>query len=272
MKYAAELTEDDGMFYSKNKSAISYPESGNNEYFNIEENSFWFKHRNNCIVSAVKQYYPNGVIFDIGGGNGYVAKGLEDSGIEIVLLEPGLAGCLNAKRRNLKNIIYSSLEDAKFASDSIPAVGLFDVLEHTENDIKFLEIIYSYLQDNGLIFITVPAYKALWSSEDIEAKHYRRYSISSLAERLNKTGFKIEYTTYLFSILPLVIFIFRTLPNRLGLAKGNKHTCEHKERKGFIGFLLNKIWQFELKTINQGKILPFGSSCFLVARKTAMKE
>lgn len=38
------LIEKDGIFYSKNKGKISYPEDGNDTCFNIEDNSFWFKH------------------------------------------------------------------------------------------------------------------------------------------------------------------------------------------------------------------------------------
>ena len=73
---------------------IFLTDNGNDLCFEIEENSFWFGHRNNCIIEMIKNYPPtrNSPIFDVGGGNGFVAKGLLDAGLEVVLVEPGPAG------------------------------------------------------------------------------------------------------------------------------------------------------------------------------------
>ena len=38
--------KSDGIYYSKSNSSISYPEEGNENCMQIEEDSFWFKHRN----------------------------------------------------------------------------------------------------------------------------------------------------------------------------------------------------------------------------------
>ena len=132
---------DDGIWYSKNKRDISYPERGNQDFFEIEDNSFWFKHRNKCIVSLVNNYPPQdkGPIFDIGGGNGYVSHGLSDSGFSVVLVEAGVNGVRNAKKRGLEHIICGPFEDGGFARRAIPAIGLFDMLEHIEDDLSFLK-------------------------------------------------------------------------------------------------------------------------------------
>ena len=72
---------DDGIWYAPDNQNISYPSEGNENCLAVEDNSFWFRHRNNCIVSVVKSYPPedNGTIFDIGGGNGFVSLGLTSS-------------------------------------------------------------------------------------------------------------------------------------------------------------------------------------------------
>lgn len=270
-QYSTELVEKEGILFAKTQSAISYPEEGNENYFQIEENSFWFSHRNNCIISAVKKYSPDKFFFDIGGGNGYVAKGLEESGIKTVLVEPGLQGCINAKKRNLKHVVCSTLEDASFKKNAISAIGLFDVVEHIEDDIRFLASIHSYLEKDGLVFITVPAFNALWSNEDKDAGHYRRYSVRQMEEKLKSVGFAIEYSTYIFSILPLPVFLFRSLPSRLGFNKNSgsvdKHKNEHKKRNGLTEKILNKVWSFELNRIKKGKKIGIGGSCFVIARK-----
>ena len=95
--YADSLPEKDG-FFNKNTSKVSYPDDGNDICFNIEKDSFWFNHRNNCIICLAKKYTKDKLFFDIGGGNGFVSKGLEDNGIQTCLIEPGIHGCLNAKK------------------------------------------------------------------------------------------------------------------------------------------------------------------------------
>lgn len=270
-KYSNDLIERNGILFANKETEISYPKSGNENCFQIEENSFWFKHRNNCIIEAVKKHCPNNLFFDIGGGNGFIAKGLEDNGISTVLIEPGLQGCLNAKKRNLKNIVCSTLENASLKKGEIPSIGLFDVVEHIENDVEFLTSTYTLLKEDGFVFITVPAFNTLWSNEDVDAGHYRRYTIKELEDKLKSIGFVIEYSTYIFSILTVAVFLFRALPSKLGLNKNSdsfdKHKNEHKRKKGIIDEVLNWIWKFELNKIRKGSKIPIGGSCFVIARK-----
>ena len=269
--YSEELITKDGIWHAKKASDISYPEAGNEICYQIEENSFWFKHRNNCILEAVKIFNAGRLFFDIGGGNGFVAKGLEQNGIQTILIEPGIQGCLNARKRKLQNIVCATLEDTHFKKGTLPSVGLFDVVEHIEKDIEFLSMIHDYLEDEGKVYITVPAFNLLWSNEDNDAGHYRRYSTQQLCKKLTDIGFKIDYATYIFSILPIPVFLFRSLPSKLGFNKNsgdlNKHKNEHQSKAGLIDKILNKIWQFEINRISKGKSIGVGGSCFVVASK-----
>ena len=70
----------------------------------------------------MQAFRPKGAIFDVGGGNGYVAMALQRSGIDAVVVEPG-PGALNAKQRGLRLVIQSTLEDAGFKNESITAFG-----------------------------------------------------------------------------------------------------------------------------------------------------
>jgi hypothetical protein len=270
-EYSSELIKNDGIFFAKNKREISYPIDGHKIHFQVEDNSFWFIHRNNCIIELVKKYSPGNPFFDIGGGNGFISKGLIENGVQAVLLEPGIQGCLNAKDRKIENIVCSTLEDASFKANSIPTIGLFDVVEHIENDFIFLKSIHDLITKNGYIFITVPAFNFLWSNEDLFLGHYRRYTLKRLKTKLKGIGFKIEYSTYFFSILPIPIFFFRTLPGLIGLKKTPQKVDvflkELQPDNGiFMKFLL-RILEFELKRIKSVRKIPFGSSCLVIARK-----
>ena len=270
-KLASKLIFKDGMYCSTEASSISYPDDGNGKCFEIEKDSFWFNHRNNLIFSAVKRYNGSNSLFDIGGGNGFVAKKLQDEGIDVALIEPGKIGTSNARKRQLKNIIHSTLEDAEFKASSLDSIGLFDVLEHIEDDSSFLGKLDYYLKDDGIIFITVPAFQWLWTNEDDDTGHYRRYTLKSIKQVAQENGFEILFSSYLFSLLPLPIFFLRSLPSKLGFNKKShdleKYKKEHKKRGGLVDQILEKVWKWELKRIEKGKRIFFGSSCFIVAKK-----
>jgi 2-polyprenyl-3-methyl-5-hydroxy-6-metoxy-1,4-benzoquinol methylase len=142
---------EDGIWYSSENENISYPIDGNDACFRIEDSSFWFKHRNAWIKVIVTAFPPGdkGAIFDVGGGNGYVSAGLAQAGFNAVLVEPGGAGAANARQRGLNNVICATTDTANFHPNSLPAVGLFDVIEHIEDDLRFLESLKHLMKRGG---------------------------------------------------------------------------------------------------------------------------
>lgn len=253
-----------------NNSKTAYPKSGHSNCFAIEDSSFWFKHRNNCIIALLRNYQPNGPIFDIGGGNGYVTGALCQEGFKSVLVEPGNSGIKNAKIRKIPFLIQSTFEDANFYPNSIPAIGLFDVLEHIEDDISFLRKIQSVLKPNGKLYMTVPAFSFLWSNQDIYAHHFRRYTRSNISKILRLAKFSIDYCTYYFTIFPIPLLLFRAIPFRLN--KTQKYTDsqfqeEMTKSTGIFEYFLKSYLKFELNRIKKKSIFPLGSSILLVAHK-----
>jgi SAM-dependent methyltransferase len=264
----------EGLWCCKSLSPVSYPEWGNEACFLVEDSSFWFRHRNVCILEAVKQFPSSGPLFDIGGGNGFVAKSLQDAGFEVVLVEPGAVGTANAKRRGVQVVVQATLEDAGFLPNSLPAIGLFDVVEHVEDDRIFMEMIRSHLSARGRVYLTVPAYQALWSLEDIVAGHRRRYSSAAIRQLLEKAGFVIEFLTGFFQFLPPAIFALRVMPYRLGLVTSpeanelsKKMNWQHTINSRWISRPLNWIQQRETSRIRGRRQARFGASWLVVASK-----
>jgi hypothetical protein len=100
---------------------VSYPDNGHAACAVLEDDSFWFEHRNRCIQHVLRTFPPGGVLLDIGGGNGIVTRHLEANGFPALLLEPGAAGVATARSRGLSPIIQSTLEEAGFAHETVPA-------------------------------------------------------------------------------------------------------------------------------------------------------
>ena len=64
----------------ESNAEVSYPDDAHTAYAAIEENSYWFKHRNRCIVSLFRMFNPTGPLIDVGGGNGIVSLALKKAG------------------------------------------------------------------------------------------------------------------------------------------------------------------------------------------------
>jgi SAM-dependent methyltransferase len=249
-------------------SIVSFPESGHAALAEIEERSYWFNHRNAVIAAGARHFPPPGPIFDIGGGNGYVSVGLRNAGFDCVVVEPGPHGAANAAARGFP-VICAPFQNLSIAGNTLPAAGLFDVLEHIEDDEAALANLHRVLKPGGRLYIAVPAHRILWSEEDIFAGHFRRYSLRILREQVEKAGFTVEYGTYFFAALLAPIFLLRALPARLGLGRthGNEKAMRDHVLSGGIGRLIHASFASELATVSAGKTLRFGASCFLIARK-----
>jgi 2-polyprenyl-3-methyl-5-hydroxy-6-metoxy-1,4-benzoquinol methylase len=261
-----------GLWTSHSQSEISYPEEGNRWCLLLEENSFWFRHRSQAILALLQRCPPPGTFFDVGGGNGLVSLAAQQAGWQTVLLEPGPQGVQNARRRGVAITIQSTLEDAGFKPGCLPAVGMFDVLEHIQDDEGFLRQVSELLAPGGRLYLTTPAYQALWSTEDQFAGHYRRYTLAALRKKLAAVGLQVEFASYIFLFLPLPVLLLRALPSRLGLRRSvnlEQEVKEHGSPGGATGRILDGLLRAELKRLQDGRRLPFGGSCLVAARKPA---
>jgi len=263
------VENEEGIWVSRDQQEVSYPKEAHACCRQLEDKSFWFAHRSACVTSVIRRFSPEGAIFDVGGGNGFVARALNQAGFETVLVEPGMTGVRNARTLGLKHIICSTLQDARFEKHSLPAVGVFDVLEHVQDDKAFLRMVARCLKPGGMLYITVPAYGAMWSSDDERAGHFRRYTMRGLRAKLAVSGFREVFGSYFFSFLPLPIFFLRTLPSRLARHRQRSLDRSHLEH-GCIATPLRRfaesLFSWEVTAFEKGWRLPFGGSLLLVAR------
>ena len=270
---ATNLLQDvNGIWRARGYSPVSYPDEHHDACFALEDRSFWFRHRANCVLQAIRSFPPVSVIFDVGGGNGYMTEAMNKAGFPSILLEPGEKGVRNASRRGLAPIIAATLEGAGFPSHAIPAIGLFDVVEHVDDDARFLRSINESLATGGRLYLTVPAYRALWSNEDLDAGHFRRYRLSELTQKLQAAGFDVLYQTYIFSLLPVPIFLLRTIPYWLGMTSARKPERQLKEHGADAsgrGAMLERTFRWELSCLAERRSIPFGGSCLAVATPKA---
>ncbi len=266
---------EDGVWRASSHARVSYPDEGHDSCYGVEDDSFWFAHRNRCIAATILNDPPDRTLpfADIGGGNGYVAQEISSPGFRVILIEPGSSGIAHARARGLDELVMASIVDLDVAPGAFGAIGLFDVLEHIEDDAAALRSLHSMLADGGKVYATVPAHSWLWSSVDTEAGHFRRYTRDEVHSLLTRCGFDVGLCSYYFWPLPLPMFLLRSLPEILHLHIGNKNreqrvAAEHGKSYGVLELLLSK----EERLLRQGRRIPFGASCIVAATRRSNSD
>jgi SAM-dependent methyltransferase len=261
-------------FYKNAEKGISYPDSGNDDSFEVENHSQWFIQRNDLINFFIKKIKPHGDFLDVGSGNGFQSLSILEAGYSgnVICCEPGIAGCLNSKKRNIEYVYNGFFQDFPFEQYDIKAVGLFDVIEHIEDDIFFLNTLYNKLSNETYIFINVPGLKHLFSETDIFAGHYRRYNQNDIKRIIKNTGFTLVDSTYFFNFYYFPLLFIRAIPYLLGFKKGN--ISIRKNENAYLknqNFYLNKFsslfHKMNLYLLKKGYKIRFGTSLFFVLKK-----
>jgi SAM-dependent methyltransferase len=263
--------DPDGCWSTPTASDVSYPAEGNDFCMSVEEQSFWFSHRNKAILAAVARFPPagGGPLLDVGAGNGFVAEALGRAGVRAVAIEPNAAGARNAVARGLSPVIRGVLPDPSFHEKCAGGIALFDVLEHVADDRGFLTSLAPYLGSGGRMYITTPSHMWLWSGDDVSSGHHRRYTIRTLRAVLEDAGYDVEYATYLFWWLPLPLLLFRRIPWLLRGDRAKKEApsaAEHTVGGSMVRRLVQATFALETMFIKRARSVPIGASCLVVAQ------
>ena len=239
------------------------------EYFEnlvtAESGSFWFESRNRIICWSLQKFKSECRNFlEIGCGTGFVLSGVgrEIPNARLYGSEIFSAGLSYAIER-VPQAIFMQMDARKIPFfEEFDVLGAFDVLEHIEEDEMVLSQIYMALKRDGVLLLTVPQHKWLWSASDDYACHARRYEKSELHEKIERAGFSIQRSTSFVGILLPVMMVSRLIK------KNTTYDPDAELRIPFIvNFLFKMIMGLEFFFIRNGINIPFGGSRLVVAKK-----
>src|SRR3989344_6405429 len=107
------------------------------ELIHNAEDSWWYRGRTAVIVAVLRmlRLRGDGGILDFGAGYGAMREALSAFGDEIYAFEPDAPASAEARKRGYTQV-FDTADDA--LSRQYGLVGLFDVVEHIEDDRGFL--------------------------------------------------------------------------------------------------------------------------------------
>ena len=200
-------------------------------------------------------------VLEVGAGIGQLTPMLVDSDYVLCLEKNEIyCGYLRERVKGFEGIEVINEDFFKWESDSsksFDTVISVNILEHINDDERFLKKVWDHLEPGGKLITVVPAHKLLYSEFDRSIGHFRRYSKKGLTERLDTAGFVTLrcYYANMASALGWLVFM-KVLRQR-----SMKHISNIS--KGLItsGLALEKHFS-----------APFGLSVISVAQKPAEAE
>lgn len=218
-------------------------------------------------MDLVKDFPKESKILDIGCSSGILLNDLIAVGFKkenlygIDISEPAIVNCHanglnNCYVMDAQNITIPQKFDILIASDC---------LEHLEDDKKALHNWNELLNDNGYLFVFVPAFMSLWSHHDVVNMHHRRYKRAELKTKLLNEGFNIKKSSYWNFSLFSPVYLFRMI-GKLGKKESGNSDGDLKMPNALVNRLLSSLVTVENKLL---KVLnfPVGVSTFCIARK-----
>lgn len=241
----------------------------------VEDGHFWFETRNAILRHFITKYLPQGQeahrFLEIGCGTGFVLRmiaqlpGVLAAGAEVHVEGARLA----APRVPSAEVVQLDVLRMDFP-ETFHAIGVFDVLEHLEDDVAALTRIREALKRGGLCFITVPQHQWLWSPQDDISGHKRRYTREQLTSRLNHSGFEPVFVTSFFSsVLPFLMAsrAQKKIMQSLGRADPWAERLSEILLPDWLNHILRSLSAVDVALIKKGFNLPCGGSLFAVAAR-----
>lgn len=175
----------------------------------VQSEHFWFRARTAMIARIVNAFVHQDnrrSFLEVGCGTGIVLSAMRELGFRVTGLDVNQTALTYARvscptAHLIRKSLYSFIRSERFQT-----IGAFDVLEHQSRDVLFLKRCWDLLEEGGMLFLTVPAGRGLWSDLDVLSGHKRRYEAGDLGEKLQRVGFHVQFINY-WNVLTLPWYV-----------------------------------------------------------------
>jgi 2-polyprenyl-3-methyl-5-hydroxy-6-metoxy-1,4-benzoquinol methylase len=147
---------------------------------------------------AIRKYLPKGgTVLDVGAGGGEFQYLLRKAGYRAKGIEPNIGYAEYSAREYDLDIWNGFVQDAVFPENSIDAITVWHVLEHTENPFLVLAKLHGFLKPDGVIVVEVPNVEAVCQSPSstFHEAHIYNFNPATLKMMAQKAGFQLVHTS-----------------------------------------------------------------------------
>jgi SAM-dependent methyltransferase len=244
-----------------------YDDSYFADLYALEARNYWFRARNALLTWALRKYFQAARLYlEIGCGTGFVLAGVARAMPQLAMhaSEVSSTGLPFAAQRVPQAALFQMDARAIPFAGHFDVIGMFDVLEHIDEDVAVLAQAHRALREGGGLIITVPQHRFLWSVYDEHAHHVRRYAARELRAKVLQAGFRVVMmTSFVSLLLPLMM-----LSRRFQRKSTAGYDVLAELRVGRVtNFLLESVLAIERGLICLGIRFPAGGSLLLVARR-----
>jgi len=164
------------------------------EMYAVESTHWWFSGKRLLMrrLLGERLHRPGLRLLDVGCGAGANAAELARYG-SVVACDRSLDALGFVRSRGIASVVAASAPELPFAGGSFDVVTAYDVLEHVDDDARFLSELARVLRSGGALALHVPAWPFLWSSHDVALEHKRRYTRAGLRRLLERSGLRLDY-------------------------------------------------------------------------------
>lgn len=172
-----------------------YKDGSYSDYINARELKYLhFRQR----LKQFKAIFPNGRLLDVGCSCGYFMEVAMENGFDTHGIELSEVAISAAQPLTRQRIVRGSVNDLGVLQiGNFDLVTAFDILEHTEDPVKFLMQIKSILKKDGGVILSTPStghvlryiLRGRWPMFQ-PMQHTMLFSSKSLSLAMNKAGFK----------------------------------------------------------------------------------
>ena len=229
----------------------------------LEDYHWWFEGRRRIIASKLRRLPlpPSPRILEAGCGSGGSLPMLSTFG-PVWGMEPDPEARRLAEQRGCATVADGSFPDAvSFPGSTFDVIGLFDVLEHLDDDVASLRALVPRLATGGHLLLAVPAFPFLFGPHDVLHAHRQRYTISILRQRLSAAGYRVEHWSYCNFWLFVPTALIRLFQRR----RAPSGHDDLRMSPGLLNGLLTRLLASEGAIVTRFSV-PFGLSLLVVAQ------
>jgi 2-polyprenyl-3-methyl-5-hydroxy-6-metoxy-1,4-benzoquinol methylase len=228
---------------------------------------WWFRSKAAFVASSLRRFATprgEGWLVDIGAGAGGVTSRLGWPRERTLVVEGSAPLVHRAGHRHGLAAAQALVHPLPVADGAASVACFLDVLEHLDDPGAALRETRRALRPGGLLVVTVPAHRWLWSEADELLGHVRRYTRSTLRRELEAAGFTPSLLSHVFSWLVAPVWVTRRLgrggPSSLGLDRSSPLLDA-------VALVLTTAERAACRRVP----IPFGTSILCVARPTPSK-